>query len=192
MAENIAKIGFDIIKHNALPENDSVIKKWHKLPITVKTHLSLDEAVAFIYGVVDICFGSDFSYRPENLDPAVRSATVSFYTNIEMPENEYEQYELLYSTDIIQFIYDNIDQGQYDSIIRSINEKVAYNIHVNTYEFKKQVDAFQATVAEMTNQLSEVFGGMSSEEMSSVINAISENGLDEEKLVNAYINSKRD
>lgn len=188
----IAKVGYDIIKNSVKEFNDTVKIRWNKLPITVKRHLKLDEAAVFVASVVDACFPNDNTYVPENKDPAVRGAVIVLYTNIEPPEDDFEKYDLLYKFGLLDEVYEIIDKTQFEALLDAIDENIMYRIKTNINGFEKKMEDFERSVSDVTEQLKEAFDGISGEEMANIVKLISENGIDEEKLMNAYLATQKE
>lgn len=165
--------------------------EWNGLKIVVKRHLSLAEATKFVDACVNACFDSDTAvYAPEMKDAAVDSSIVAFYTNITLPESIEKQYELIYHSAILDSIKPYIDQNQLNSIICAIDKKAEYLVRVNTERVNRQISDLQNAAENIQNQLSDMFNDINIDDVKNVIGSLSEKGLDEEKLVKAYLENK--
>lgn len=156
---------------------------WHGEALEVKTRLSLAEVVWFVNQVIKDCFGSDMTeYHPEVKQFAIDRATIAVYTNVTMPVNMEKQYELIVGTDIIPAIHQEIDAGQYGDLLDAIDEKIDMLIDANIAELNK----LTKTVSESANVMNDMMSGVSAGDMDTLLKAITDNKLDEEKLMKAY------
>lgn len=188
MATNKAKIGYDVIRAAKKDnEKESVVIKWNKIPITIKRTLSLDEAAAFVMSVVNACFDGTDGYAAENEHPAVRSAVLALYTNIELPTDQFQQYDLIYTEDLYEMVLGKINLQQLNELVDAAERDIDYKINADINELRKKTEEFERNVEELTKEISEVFSGMSSDDVAETIKMLSSTKLDEEKLMNAYI-----
>jgi len=166
--------------------------EWNGLKIKIRSTVSLKYMLIFVDYVVKACFSNSGEYIPEIMDFAIKSATIKYYTNIELPEDTSKQYKLVYGTDLFEKIFDAeiIDPDQFDTITKSIRNKLNYisNADANrlTYEFENAARGF----SELLEQMSGVFAGVDNIDVSAISSAISSGIIDEEKLVNAFVNQK--
>lgn len=189
MATNKAKIGYDVIKSAKKASNNTTIIKWNKIPITVKRTLPLDEAAAFVASIVDACFDGTDGYAAENEYPAIRSAVIALYTNLELPANQFDQYELVYTEDLFNAVLNKININQLDDLIDAAEKDIEYRINADASSLRKKMEDFERTIDELTNEISDAFSEMTPEEMAETVRMISTTKMDEEKLMNAYINN---
>ena len=106
--------------------------------------------LSFVDGVVSGCFAkSDNRYLPEVRDLFFRCSLVEFYTNIVLPESVEEKNQIVYGTDIIDLILQNIDRGQFRAIMDGIEKRVTYL--VNT-DMKRIEDDAELIVKQITEQ----------------------------------------
>lgn len=169
----------------------TTVVEWSGLEIVIKRHLSLAEVAKFVDVCVKACFDSDTAvYTPEAKDAAIRSCIIAFYTNITLPENVEKQYELIYHSNILDSITPNIDQNQLSSVVGAIDDKTDYLTGVNTEIINRQMSNLQDAAANIQNQLSDMFNGISIDDIKNVMSSLSDKGLDEEKLIKAYMENK--
>ena len=84
-----------------------------------------------------LCFAkSDNRYLPEVRDLFFRCSLVEFYTNIVLPESVEEKNQIVYGTDIIDLILQNIDRGQFRAIMDGIEKRVTYWYLANPFLYK--------------------------------------------------------
>ena len=160
---------------------------WHGIEVTVRRTLPFREVLEFVNSVVNSCFTADTGdYVPEARDFAIYSNVLDKYANFTMPKKLGDQYELIYRTDAFEKVREHIDTAQFQSICRSIDEKVRYRVNTNIEAVQKQIDDLSAVCEQIQTRLSETFEGISREEIKTLIGALGEHGLDEKKLVEAY------
>ena len=160
---------------------------WHGVEVTVRRVLPLREVLAFVNSAANSCFTSDTGdYVPEARDFAIYSNVLERYAYFTMPANMEKQYELIYGTDAFEAVREHIDPAQFQSICRAIDEKVRYRTQTNIEGVQKQIDELSAVCGRIQERLSEAFDGVSKEDIGTLVKALGEHGIDEEKLVKAY------
>lgn len=166
--------------------------EWNGLTLVIKRHLNLAEVVKFVDVCVKACFNpDDTSYAPEAKDLAIRGCIVAFYTNVTLPDNIVKQYELIYHSRILDVVMPNIDQIQLDAIIKAIDDKVEHLASANIEFVDKQINDLLGALDGVQKQMSDIFGGIDAEDIKSIIGALTSGVIDEEKLVKAYMDSKK-
>ena len=145
MADKIKKISINAFEEAVNSQyNPTEVVEWRGLKIVVKHALSLKENLTFVDSVVKSCFGKeDGAYMPEVKDFAVRSCIIEHYTNITLPSNLDKRYELLYGSDLLEAIMPNINQLQFNALMRAIESKTEYlaksNIEASTRAINEQI-----------------------------------------------------
>lgn len=160
---------------------------WHDEALEIKHRLNLTEVVWFVNQVIKDCFGSDMTeYRPEVKQFAIDRATIAVYTNVTLPVNMEKQYELIIGTDLIEAALCEIDENQYSDLLDAVDEKIDMLIDANIAELNK----LTKTVSESANVMNDMMSGVSAGDMDTLLKAISDGKLDEEKLMKAYYAEK--
>lgn len=193
MANKIKRISVSAFE-NAVKNTyePTVTVDWNGLTLVIKRHLGLYEMAKFVDVCVKACFNpDDASYSPESKDFAIRSCIVAFYTNITLPENPAKQYELIYSSMILDAITMNVDQIQLNAIIKAIDDKVAHLASANVELVTKQMSDLYGALEGVQQQMSDMFSGVSAEDIKGVMGALSSGGFDEEKIVKAYMKNRK-
>ena len=160
---------------------------WNGLELEVRRYISFSEMLEFVEFVTDMCFTSDNTYMPEVRDYAIRVFVISRYTNIELPEDTDKRYELLYGTDIMRAVLQLVDAQQINEIVAAIDTKINYITETNIEAFQRQVQ----NLTNIVNEFGQTFEGMlkdsDPEVLAKFIDAVANNGMDEEKLVKTYM-----
>lgn len=162
---------------------------WHGLDIEIKHSISFDSVIALIDGIAASCF-DDGDYRPERTEYVLRSAVVQLYTNLTLPSNANKQYALLFDTDLYDTVLDHINYSQYNSIVIAVNDKVRYIRQTNINSVQKQINDAMQSLNGLMSVIGDVMNGVTPDDISNLVNAIGENGVDEQKLMQAYINQR--
>ncbi len=192
MATKIKKISVnafeEAVKDSYQPT--SVID-WHGIELHIKRTLGLAEAMSFVDLCAGVCFGEDENgYMPEKLAFGIKTAIVSMYTNVSLPENVEKQYDLIYNSDIIPTVMSHINREQFDEINTAIHAKVKYRANARAEAFNRRIEELTSSLEGMGQQLGDIFSGVSKDDMNAIVGAMS-NGMDEEKLVQAYLARKK-
>ncbi len=175
---------------NIVNENtDTTITiQWNGVDIGIKNSISFEEAIEFVNSVVKCCFREDNNeYIPEAKDIAIGILILEKYTDLSVPEKTDTRYKLVCCTDIIDAVCEHINQRQLKTIIEAINEKLYYATQTNIGLFEKQIDVLIESFNDISNQMSRAFENISGDDMRNLIGAISNNAIDEDKLVKAYL-----
>ena len=191
---NMEKIDLSEFKKAAVSERNEFEEiEWRGLKIKVKHTLDLAGTIKFVSYVTDSCFDSETGeYLPEIVDFAKRSAIVQFYTNITLPEETSEQYELLYGNDLIDSIKNShiIDLDQFWLIDDAINDKLYYLTSMDIYRIKNGFESLVDGLSKLEESFGEIFGSIDSDSISKIADAVDDGMLDEAKLVKAIMNEK--
>ena len=165
--------------------------EWHGIEVTVRRTLSLKDTLEFVNNVVKACFSSeDGSYIPEVKDFAIKTCILEKYSNFSLPTNIEHKYELIYFTDVIEAICKHINFQQFNEIIASINAKVSHLADANIEAVNKQMNGLYSAFESLQKQIENIFGGISQDDLTKVINTLGSNSFNEENIVKAYLSNK--
>lgn len=188
MSEEVNMVFLDTIE-DAM-KNEFVnfeVTEWLGGKIIIEKSISLRKACEFVNEVVNSCFNEDDGeYMPEIKDFSIRACTVEKYTNIALPKNVEELYDLLYATDIYGFVCERINRKQLAALIDAANEKIDYRVESGVAMVRKAV----ADVHALTSQFANLFGDITPDDVKAITHAIMDGRLDEEKLIEAYAKVK--
>ena len=93
---------------------------WHNKEIHILKTLSFKQYIMTIQSILRDCKNNDGLIIPELVDFAIRANIVAAYALIEQPEVIDDLYYLVYSSDLYDFIYKNVNQRQVDAIFDAI------------------------------------------------------------------------
>lgn len=186
----MAKCKLNNIIKNIKPE--CVDCEWEGIKFKTKTYLSIEDSIRFSKTIVDICFTGDTrEYTPELMSFAVNVATVLVYTDIVLPESVEDKYKVVMLTDLYPTICDKINHAQHEYLILSAEERIEHKLNIDVEFVKEQVDMLYHEAQTLFNKISEVFSDFSSDDFKTMLTAISEHKIDEGKIMEAYLSSKK-
>ena len=193
----MAKKKSERISVNALEEaagvqyGETTTVEWHGLTITVKKRLSLREMVWFVDDVADNCFDdADGTYYPQYEYFLTQRNVIERYTNLTLPQNIEKQYELLTVTGLFAHIVEAIDYDQYKEIVDVIGKKIEQRRQSEIEGAKRRIDEAYEKIVEITEQLNKMFAGVTPEDISKLVGAMTDGKFDERKIVDAYFEKK--
>lgn len=177
-----------IMKENF--QNESVIQ-WHNAEVTVKRTLPLTDMLAFVDDVVKSCFHDKLGFMPEVMDFAIKSNILTRYANFSMPDNLEHRYQMAYATDAVDAVCAVADKTQLQEIVNAINNKVRFLCDSKATEIEARVNDVLNTMEELRDSTQSIFDGLTQDDLKNIMGAITANGLDEQKIVKAYIEQTR-
>lgn len=187
MSEKIKKISIN--EFEKAIESDcvhAVDAEWRGVSIHINTILSFAKALEFSNMVTEMCFASDTGeFIPEAQDFAIRCAIIQFYTNLTMPANLERKHEMVYGTDIIQFVVEYIDKNQFHPLLSAIDKKIDIRVKANIEALNAKMAEVAAGFETLEQKLGEIFGDIDGETVNKIAGAIANGNFDEDKLVEA-------
>ena len=170
-------------------QNEATIQ-WHEAEVRVKRTLSLKEMLSFVDEVVGSCFHDELGYMPEVKDFAIKSNILTRYANFSVTDNLDHRYQMVYGTYAVDAVCAVIDTTQLQEIVNSINDKIRFLCDSKANLIQERINAVLETMEEMSNSTKDIFGGLSQNDLAALMSAITEHGLDEKKIVEAYLEQK--
>jgi len=170
---------------------NEVTIEWHDAQLRVKYALSLTDMLAFVDDVVGSCFHDKLGYIPEVKDFAIKTNILSRYANFSLPDNLEHRYQLVYMTDAVDAVCAAIDGTQLQEIVNSINSKIRFLCDSKATMIQERINDVLNTMEEMRDNTKSIFDGITQNDLKNLMGAITSNGLDEQKLVQAYIEQSK-
>ena len=168
--------------------DDATVVDWYGQKLLIRRSLPLQTAVMLINAVVESCFSEDTGeYIPEMRFFAEKIATIAAYTNIDIPDSNELQYQLIYQTDIIKCIETYVDLVQYNDIACAIEDGLRTRKNSNLAEFKKEVQRLTDQVTALVSNITSAFGDISQEDLSAFVKAVISGEVDDGKILEAVI-----
>lgn len=166
--------------------------EWNGLEVVVKKLLGIQEFMEFVRDVVENCFPDGMTYTPEAKQLSIKFYVLERYANFTLPKNIESRYEMVYATDAFDEVIQRIDPVQLHELEIAIDEKIEYRIRANiesvTEQMRKAVDGIQ----EFEDKITDIFSGVEAKDIQKIVGAIGENGIDEKKLMDAYLDRQQE
>lgn len=189
----IKKISINAFE-NALKENitNTVVAQWNGLEIVITKTVSLQDVAAIVAEVADNCFLADGTYVPEVMEAVLQRAIVSRYTNLNLPTNMSNCYDLIAQSGIIDFLLDHINRDQYNEICHAINCKVEYLCDAKISEIEANMKKLFGAFEDLQEKTLHMFENVSPADLKMLVGALGEDGaLSADKVVKEYIEQTR-
>lgn len=176
----------DEIMNDYFPAAETV--DFHGEELTIQKRIPFALVCEMVKKVADACFDENGEFSPEVRDFALRLCCVEAYTNVRLPEDNVEhQYEIVGRSDLWYVMMREIDSDQMDEINNAIQDRIDARLDANRAAFEHDVNKMLDAVNEIGKQVSDLFNNVSTEDIQKLVSALGENGVDEEKIVNAVV-----
>ena len=154
--------------------------------VLVKPSLGLTETIGFVDSVASTVMDDETGgYRPELFDFAFDAMVLMYFTNIALPADSGEQFQLVNHTDLCFEVKKNIDTETLDSLYAAAKLKVAHLVRCaeNTLVSKMAdlLDAF----AQLQAMTSDVFSNVGGADLKALVDTFA--GMDEAKIAKAVL-----
>lgn len=165
------------------------VVEWHGTELEIRKTISAATMYDLVRKVANACFDETTGeYLSEVRDFAERVAIVSAYTNVQLPDDDTEHlYDILYRTDLYDAVWKNICSDQLLAISDAIDQRIETRTEANRAMFEREVQNIIDSVQQLGEQISQLFDGITPEDLKAMISAIGEGGVDEEKIVQAVV-----
>lgn len=182
------RISNNVVEKSVNAQNEATNVSWGGIDFVVKKTVPLEDEIAIIVSSVENVFLEDETYMPEAAEMTMCVLIVEKYTNVEMPEDIQKQYDLIFRTDFMNHVLENIDKSQVDRIVSAIDERVHHRRDCLVTGVEQRVqDAINSFEGSMS-RLTDLFSGISHEDISMLTKSLGSLGsIDEEKLIRAYM-----
>lgn len=194
MANEEKRISISAIERAVKESDDADVVQieWRGETIPVKRRLNLAEMMAFVDGVASNVFSDDGSYVPEVEGLLRRSAILELYGSFRLPQNIEHRYELLYSPvmrETADMILEQVDQVQYEEILDAIRDRIDYRMNTDIEKANRKVNELISSLLDMESTFKGILGDVSQDDVRALLSSLTK-GVDEEKIVNAYMDRK--
>lgn len=191
MAKGKSRVSVNKLEKATLEDRESVITvEWNELDIDIFRTLSFTQMLKFVKSIVDLCFDENEEYLPEIKDFATKRAVIESYTNIALPQNVEKCYEILFVSDIVQFIVQHIDEEQFYGMMAAVDEKIKYRVRNNIDKTNTMISDAAAKLESMERDIESVLSGVDGDSVGKMINAIANGALDKDALAEAIVKEK--
>ena len=175
----------DEILKDYFPEE--TVTDFHGQELVIKKLLGPEDFFALVRQIADGCFGKDGEYMPEVSDLLLRAGVVGEYSNVRLPKNADHMVRILYGTDLYEKVLAHISGDQFDALCDAVWERVSTRNNMNKALFENEIQKAVAGIQSLGDQMAQLFGEVSADDIKALVGAIGEGGIDEEKLVQAVV-----
>lgn len=162
--------------------------EWKGLDVVITKNLSLEDMLAFADSVVKSCFDqSTGAYMPEVKDFAIRINVMERYANFTMPSKAERQYDVVMRSGAYEMILDHINMAQFYELMHAIDAKLQNAADANVQMVFRQFNAVVTSFESLQEKVGSLFAGVDAADIGKLMNAMSEHGVSEEKVVQAYM-----
>ena len=186
------KISINAFERVMKDNENTLVLDWHGIEVTVVKSISLKDMIAFVNYVVNNCISDEGDYLPEAENFAFKVALLEKYANFTLPTNVEDKYDLVMRTDAADTVLSRVNQNQIRDISEAIDKKISNKLSMNTNLMLCKIQSLCEAIEGATDSMSEALNGVSSDELSKFVKAMTNGEIDEEKIVKTYISSVYD
>lgn len=170
--------------------DNTIVKQWEDMDVRIKSVIPFSEMLEFVNDVVMSCFQANGGYMPELLDFSIKGNILTRYANFSIPDDLEERYELIYNTDVVDFVCTNINKTQLNEIVNSIDRKIKYMCDSNAMEIQRRFNELISIFENAQAKTAELFNNLSSEDIANLSKAIGGEQV-EDKIVASYLSQTK-
>lgn len=111
----------DVLRTVGFSEKENKSVKWHSHDITIRPFLPVKEFLNTVRDILKDCRTPDNKVALELLDYSIRANIITAYALVELPRDFDELYYIVYNSDLYDFVLDNSNKAQIESIINTVN-----------------------------------------------------------------------
>ncbi len=102
---------------------------WHGKRIKINPLLSFKEFFELSCAIISGCTKSqDNVLVPESIDFVFKARTIEKYGNIDLPHDIDDQYKIIYGSDIVEYIFKEVNQKQLHALSEIIHGYTGINV----------------------------------------------------------------
>ena len=94
---------------------------WHGLQLEVRPIITAKEYMSLVHSIVDDCKAPDEGCAVELVDFAIKANIIATYTNVELPNDLQDLYNVVYASDLYDIVCTVVKQSQIEAIYRAVN-----------------------------------------------------------------------
>lgn len=154
----------------------------------VKRFIGFDEFTNAVNNIVNACFNQETGeVNYEAVDFVERAEIIERYTDYQLPDDVRDAFTTLYETNIYENARKNIDEGQIVRLLASAEAKLEAKERKANAAAESAALALISRFDSVSEQMENIFGDVTPEQISGIFNAMIDGKLDEEKIVNAVM-----
>ena len=175
----------DEIMKDYFPETETV--DFHGQELVITKVIAPEDMFELVRQIADGCFAPDGTYMPEVYDLLMRAGTVGEYSNVRLPNSTEHVSRILYGSDLYDTVWRHISREQHDAVVDAVWERINARNNMNKALFENEIQRAVSGIQSLGDQMSQLFGEVSADDIKALVGAIGENGIDEEKLVKTVV-----
>lgn len=158
--------------------------------IEVKNKTGISGIVKIVDTVVESCFDGD-EYIVGAVDVLTKAFIIDEFTNIDIPDDVNQICAFVYGTDIWNIVRGIIDAVQLDVIERAIRKKIDYVIGMRGDSINNKCIEVITSLSDASEKMNDMFNSFDKDDIEKLMSAVSDNKIDEVKLMKAYMKEKK-
>lgn len=159
-----------------------------EVKMKVRRTLGFDEFTKAVNNIANGCFDKETGVvNYEVVDFIERLEVIEQYTDFPLPDDIETAFRLVYETTVYDQARKNIDDGQIVRLFAAAEAKMEAKERKANAEATAGVRSVIARFEQLSEQMEGLFGGVTSEQISGVFNALVDGKLDEGKIVDAVM-----
>jgi len=154
--------------------------------VLLKAGLGLAETIGFVDSVATTVVDEETGdYHPELFDFAFDTMVLMYYTNIVLPADSGEQFELVRHTDLCFAVKKNMDTEQLDCLRAAAELKIAHLVRCAENSLTSKMDDLLISFEQLQEQTCDVFANIGGADLKAMVDNLS--GMDEATLAKAVL-----
>lgn len=187
MAKNAKRISvnaYETVMNERYPNVTTA--DWFGNEVHIKKNISMEESLAFVSEIVDVCYNDSYGYLPEVFDFAVRMGILETYANFTMPKDTKKQYDFVYATNAVDFVMEYINRDQLRVLVEAANKKLDMRRESGIAEIREDLANAVARIDQIGDQMHGLFDGITEESLEAIKEIYSNGEIDVDKIVASY------
>lgn len=169
------------------------------IQVKVKPILTFADTIGFASEAVrSIIDEVDENVAYELYDFIIKSLTLKYFTNISLPNDINEQYQLVYETQLFNNVVQAIDDKFYTNLIKAVNNKIQFELQKIQNHIKVKSDLYISQIKDevqkmlnVYNTIAELYQNTDPDMVNTLIpKLVNLPKLDEKEIVKAVIESR--
>lgn len=163
--------------------------EWCGVDIEVRRRISFEEVTELVQYAVLGCFRDDGQYCPEVKQYIINGLILEYFTNIVgAEEREVIEYaNFVFNSGIMDVVVPCIDPYQYELILDAVERRVRNQLSTDKKEYNRRMAELDRAIENITENFERMFANVSPDDITNLVSALSQGGVDEEKLMAAYL-----
>lgn len=153
----------------------------NKISVLVRPFLDLNTFASAVESAVSSCFDEEGKYISWMRDIAFMHAVVAAYTNIELPIDLHDEFELLTGTTLYMDVVDVVDEFQFIMLKKAVERKIHNTLEEQNSSREQELDRALAMLNFITqkyNEIGAIFNEIMGDEMQMLMEKLRDHAND--------------